>query len=63
MELNDKERHNLELIANATSLSVEEVTDVYIVERTQLEQVARIRIYIPLIAEKHARDRIKHRQH
>lgn len=63
MELNDRERHNLELMARAAELPLEEVTDVYIVERTQLEQVARIHTYVPLIAEKHARDKIKHRGH
>jgi hypothetical protein len=63
MDLNDKERRNLELIADAAQMTLDEVADVYIVERTQLQQVARIPTYVPLIAEKHARDIIKHRQH
>lgn len=63
VDLNRREKHNLELIARAAELPIEEVTDVYIIERTQLQQVARIQTYVPLIAEKHARDRIKHRHH
>ena len=63
MDINDKERRNLELIANAAQIPLDEVADVYIVERTHLQQVARIQTYVSLIAEKHARDTIKHRQH
>lgn len=61
MDINDREKHNLELIARAAELSLEEVTDMYVIERAQLEEVARIKAFIPLIAEKHARDKIKQR--
>lgn len=59
MQLTDREKHTVERLAQETHVSPHEAQEVYIVERTQLELVARIKAFVPLIAERNAKARLR----
>lgn len=63
MRLNDKERQHLSLLADDVGVDMEELESIYIVEYERLQRVARVDVYLPLLAERNVRERIKKDRH
>ena len=62
-ELNGAERQSLETLARETDVPLIEVAHLYKVERTQLEGGATITTYIPVVAARKVRIKLKDRHH
>lgn len=63
MRLNDKERQHLSLLADDIGVDMDELENIYIVEYERLQRVARVDVYLPLLAERNVRERIKKDRH
>jgi hypothetical protein len=59
-ELNGAERYTVETLARETDVPVIEVANLYKVERRQLEDGATIKSYIPVVAARRVRLKLKH---
>ncbi|HVY22584.1 MAG TPA: DUF3562 domain-containing protein [Steroidobacteraceae bacterium] len=55
----DKHLLAMESLARETSVPIEEVESLYQIERAELEMVARITIFVPLLTAKHVRRKLQ----
>jgi hypothetical protein len=56
---NDKDLIHIEAIARDSALPVEQVEALYLLERADLELVARIKTYIPVLTTRRVRQKLR----
>lgn len=57
--LDRKDRATVEAIARDEGMPIEQVSEIYLIECMQLEQVARVKTFVPVIASRRTRNRLR----
>lgn len=57
--LNAKDRATIEAIARDENMPIEQVTEIYRIECLHLEEVARVKIFVPVIASRRTRNKLR----
>lgn len=55
----DRQRQAVEMLARETDTPIEIVEEMYVIESTKLDCVARIKTYVPLLASRQVKMRLR----